>query len=85
MPPIAISHLTVSQFTLYATTRKGSKPDFHNALKSEHATSFYGQFLDKMRQSYIPDRIRDGAFGAMYVKRARLLASRQAVADPQAD
>ena len=74
--PEVLPHLTVSQFTLYATTRKGSKPDFHNALKSEDATLFYGQFLDKMRQSYIPDRIRDGEFGAMYVKRARLPASR---------
>ncbi|WFD29806.1 D-tyrosyl-tRNA(Tyr) deacylase [Malassezia sp. CBS 17886] len=57
--------LCVSQFTLYAKTVKGTKPDFHNAMSGPAAELFYGAFLDKMRSSYEPDRVRDGKFGAM--------------------
>ena len=77
----SILYRAVSQFTLYATTRKGSKPDFHNALKSEQASVVYGQFLDKMRQSYVPDRIQDGEFGAMYVERAEMPTTRESAMD----
>ncbi|CAH7669786.1 D-Tyr tRNAtyr deacylase-like domain-containing protein [Phakopsora pachyrhizi] len=57
--------LCVSQFTLMAKTKKGSKPDFHNAMGSESSRKFYEEFLSKMRASYNQDRIKDGEFGAM--------------------
>ncbi|KAI9208257.1 putative D-tyrosyl-tRNA deacylase [Polychytrium aggregatum] len=57
--------LCVSQFTLYANTFKGSKPDFHLAMKSTESRDMYELFLNKLRASYNPERIKDGVFGAM--------------------
>ncbi|OUM68052.1 hypothetical protein PIROE2DRAFT_39529, partial [Piromyces sp. E2] len=57
--------LIVSQFTLYAVTKKGTKPDFHLAMKTEEANEFYNKFLDKLRVAYKAEKIKDGKFGAM--------------------
>ncbi|KAI0759479.1 D-Tyr tRNAtyr deacylase-like domain-containing protein [Irpex lacteus] len=57
--------LCVSQFTLYANTSKGSKPDFHRAMGSERSREMYNVFLDRMRSLYSAEKIQDGRFGAM--------------------
>ena len=57
--------LSVSQFTLYAKTSKGAKPDFHLAMPGELSRAFYHQFLDDLRRAYSPDKVQDGVFGAM--------------------
>ncbi|GAA5858352.1 hypothetical protein JCM8547_004662 [Rhodosporidiobolus lusitaniae] len=57
--------LCVSQFTLMANLRKGSKPDFHGAMSSETSKAFYEAFLQDMRSKYKADKIFDGEFGAM--------------------
>ncbi|KAJ1976111.1 D-tyrosyl-tRNA(Tyr) deacylase [Dimargaris cristalligena] len=57
--------LSVSQFTLYAKTEKGLKPDFHLAMKSSLSKDFYERFLQKLKDDYRADRIQDGQFGAM--------------------
>ncbi|CAL1705490.1 unnamed protein product [Somion occarium] len=57
--------LCVSQFTLFANTSKGNKPDFHRAMASEASRDLYTTFLSKMGELYRPDRIKDGKFGAM--------------------
>ncbi|KAK2466679.1 hypothetical protein APHAL10511_000937 [Amanita phalloides] len=57
--------LCVSQFTLMANTSKGNKPDFHRAMASEASRDMYATFLDKLKQSYKADKIKDGRFGAM--------------------
>jgi len=57
--------LCVSQFTLLANTTKGNKPDFHRAMTTELSRQLYSSFLEKLRQSYNPERIHDGKFGAM--------------------
>ncbi|KIJ69207.1 hypothetical protein HYDPIDRAFT_24060 [Hydnomerulius pinastri MD-312] len=62
---IAGEVLCVSQFTLMASTTKGNKPDFHRAMSTEPSRQLYSNFLDKMRQLYVADRIQDGQFGAM--------------------
>ncbi len=43
IPPLEV--LCVSQFTLYALTSKGSKPDFHRAMKPTLAKEMYDRFL----------------------------------------
>lgn len=56
--------LCVSQFTLHSHL-KGNKLDFHNAMEASRSQEFYNGFLDKLRQHYNPDMIKDGRFGAM--------------------
>ncbi|EGO21241.1 hypothetical protein SERLADRAFT_452373 [Serpula lacrymans var. lacrymans S7.9] len=57
--------LCVSQFTLMANTTKGNKPDFHRAMSTDLSRQLYSTFLERMRQRYVPDKIKDGQFGAM--------------------
>lgn len=58
--------LSVSQFTLYAKTKKGTKPDFHNAQKGPVAQGLYDEFLQLLRKGLGSDeRVKDGKFGAM--------------------
>jgi len=57
--------LCVSQFTLLASTKKGSKPDFHGALGGEQAKELYQHFVSKVEQGYKADRVKDGVFQAM--------------------
>ncbi|KNC98362.1 D-tyrosyl-tRNA(Tyr) deacylase [Spizellomyces punctatus DAOM BR117] len=57
--------LSVSQFTLYALSNKGSKPDFHLAMKSDQSKDMYTTFLEKLKAAYKPERVQDGVFGAM--------------------
>ncbi|XP_061728834.1 D-aminoacyl-tRNA deacylase 1 isoform X2 [Cydia pomonella] len=55
--------LCVSQFTLY-NTWKGNKPDFHNAMPADESKKIYEQFLELLKKSYKPEKIKDGVFGA---------------------
>lgn len=57
--------LCVSQFTLLASTKKGSKPDFHGAASSEHARELYDQFYDKVQDLYDVEKVKNGVFQAM--------------------
>jgi len=57
--------LSVSQFTLLASTKKGSKPDFHGALGGEQAKELYQHFVSKVQQGYNSDKVKDGVFQAM--------------------
>ncbi|KAI5467264.1 D-Tyr tRNAtyr deacylase-like domain-containing protein [Mariannaea sp. PMI_226] len=57
--------LCVSQFTLLAKTRKGTKPDFHGAANPEEAGRLYQYFVQKVRSLYQEERVKDGKFQAM--------------------
>lgn len=58
--------LSVSQFTLYATVKKGTKPDFHKAQKGPVAIELYNEFLDLLKKGmHDENAIKDGQFGAM--------------------
>ena len=59
------SLIAVSQFTLCANVRKGSKPDFHGAMPGDASQTMYLNFLEDLRKKYRADRIFDGKFGAM--------------------
>ncbi|KAF8429736.1 D-Tyr tRNAtyr deacylase-like domain-containing protein [Tirmania nivea] len=57
--------LCISQFTLFANISKGSKPDFHSSAPPDIARPLYSQFVETMKQTYEPGRVKDGVFGAM--------------------
>jgi D-tyrosyl-tRNA(Tyr) deacylase len=58
--------LCVSQFTLYGRLKKpNTGPDFSKAMGPQSAREFYSSFLDRLRQQYNPEKIKDGMFGAM--------------------
>ncbi|KAF7889927.1 uncharacterized protein EAF02_002342 [Botrytis sinoallii] len=57
--------LCVSQFTLLASTKKGSKPDFHGAMGGDQARELYQLFVTKVQQGYTSERVKDGVFQAM--------------------
>jgi D-aminoacyl-tRNA deacylase len=57
--------LVVSQFTLYAMTSKGNRPDFHLAMKPTDARPFYDTFLQRLRDAYKPELVQCGEFGSM--------------------
>ncbi|THU81508.1 D-tyrosyl-tRNA deacylase [Dendrothele bispora CBS 962.96] len=57
--------LCVSQFTLFANTTKGNKPDFHKAMSTEPSRELYHSFLEQLKKAYKPEKIQDGKFGAM--------------------
>lgn len=56
------SILSVSQFTLYADTRKGNRPGFGDAGEPTHAKTIYEQFNAKLAALGIP--VETGEFGA---------------------
>ena len=55
------SILSVSQFTLYADTKKGRRPSYVNALNGEKAIILYDEFNEKLKK-YI--HVETGIFGA---------------------
>jgi D-aminoacyl-tRNA deacylase len=55
--------LVVSQFTLYADTRRGRRPGFTGAASPETAERLYLAFADTIRASGI--RVTTGRFGAV--------------------
>ena len=54
--------LLVSQFTLYADTKKGNRPSFIKAAKAENAIKIYNSFIKEL-QIYINTKIKTGKFG----------------------
>ena len=59
---ISGSLLVVSQFTLYADTKKGNRPSFIQAGDPAHANALYEYFLAKAEEAGIPTA--HGEFGA---------------------
>ena len=55
------SILSISQFTLYADSKKGDRPSYINALNGEKAISLYEEFNNKLSR-YIC--VETGKFGA---------------------
>jgi len=55
--------LLVSQFTLFASTRKGNRPSFTRSARPDHAMAIYEQFAEKLRLD-LGRPILTGEFGA---------------------
>ena len=55
--------LSVSQFTLYAETKKGRRPSFTAAARPEQAKPMWDAFNDALREFGL--RVETGIFGAM--------------------
>lgn len=56
--------LVVSQFTLHASTKKGTRPSFIKAARPEQAEPMYEQFCDHISQE-LGKPTQKGVFGAM--------------------
>ena len=54
--------LIISQFTLFANTRKGRRPSFIESAKSDNAKRIYDEFIDIISEEQI--NIKTGIFGA---------------------
>lgn len=57
--------LSVSQFTLYADTRRGNRPSFTGAAPPEQARGLYAEFNAALRALGLP--VGEGVFGAHMV------------------
>ncbi len=54
--------LVISQFTLYADTRRGNRPSFTDAAGPEMAAALVNTFADQLASQGIP--VKQGVFGA---------------------
>ncbi|MCX7871750.1 MAG: D-aminoacyl-tRNA deacylase [Verrucomicrobiae bacterium] len=55
--------LVVSQFTLFASTKKGNRPSFIKASKPEFAVPMYEKFMKKLSDE-LGKPVQSGEFGA---------------------
>ena len=55
------SILSISQFTLYADTKKGNRPSYINAMGGENAINLYNEFNEKLSKFV---KVEKGIFGA---------------------
>ena len=53
--------LSISQFTLYANTKKGNRPSYIEALNGEEAVKLYEKWNEELKQYIIT---KPGVFGA---------------------
>ncbi|MCC5839576.1 MAG: D-tyrosyl-tRNA(Tyr) deacylase [Opitutales bacterium] len=56
--------LVISQFTLFGSIRKGTRPSFHLAAPPERAIPLYETFLRQLRTTFAGP-VEAGVFGAM--------------------
>jgi len=56
--------MVVSQFTLYADTRKGNRPGYSDAADPATAERLYNEFVTFLRTAISPLKVATGRFGA---------------------
>ncbi len=55
--------LVISQFTLYASTKKGNRPSYIKAAKPEISVPLYEKFLERL-ENILGKPVKKGIFGA---------------------
>ena len=55
--------LVISQFTLFASTKKGNRPSYSRSARPEIAVPLYEQFVEKLGQD-LGKPVQTGEFGA---------------------
>jgi D-tyrosyl-tRNA(Tyr) deacylase len=55
--------MVISQFTLHAKTRKGTRPSYSRAAKPDKAIPLYEQFIEQMGKD-VGKEVKSGEFGA---------------------
>ncbi|MEP7195022.1 MAG: D-aminoacyl-tRNA deacylase [Saprospiraceae bacterium] len=55
--------LIISQFTLFASTKKGNRPGFINAARPEYANQIFEEFIKQLKEIF-NGKIEKGVFGA---------------------
>jgi len=56
--------LVISQFTLYADTRKGHRPSFVQAAPPTEAEALYDHYVQQLATLLSPDKVKTGRFRA---------------------
>lgn len=56
--------MVISQFTLFGTLRKGTRPSFNRSAEPAHARSLYEEFVDYL-SSLLQKPVPTGSFGKM--------------------
>lgn len=60
---LGLEAIVVSQFTLCADVRKGNRPSFSDAEKSDEAEKIYEYFLEQLNME-LNGKVKGGQFGA---------------------
>lgn len=55
--------LIISQFTLYASTRKGNRPSYIRAAKPDISIPIYEKFIERL-ENILGKQVKKGIFGA---------------------
>lgn len=56
--------LVISNFTLYANTTHGFRPDFFDSMMPQRAEEFYEKFIENCKQTGAFKNVEHGIFGA---------------------